>query len=322
MLCRKIREQIVLLIYDELSDEGRAGIERHVGDCSDCRVALAEERRLYALLSRRTASEPDQSLLESCRRDLMSAIVSTPEASRLHRSDRPGWFERLLASPHRLWMQARVSPASAAALLAVGFLSGFLVVGMPGLPGHPGRQADLPAVPHGESAPEAAATLTSLKALPGTDRVSLTYDTVQRRTIEGSIDEPGVRDMLLAAVQDNLNAGVRLDAIELLRRRAEDPKVREALLRALDDRNPGVRLQAIDALQEWTTRDKDVRRGVLRALLRDGNPGVRVRAVDILSGARDPQTMRAFERLAREDANDYVRLRSAEVLNAAYRQED
>ena len=60
----------------------------------------------------------------------------------------------------------------------------------------------------------------------------------------------------------------------------------------------------------------------MEALLRDRNPGVRVRAMDVLAGARGPETLPLLKRLARDDANGYVRLRSAAALEAAYRPGD
>src|SRR5207245_8900829 len=117
-----------------------------------------------------------------------------------------------------------------------------------------------------------------------------------------------IRRLLLGTLRDSLNAGLRLDAIDALRRRSGDAEVREALLRTLrEDPNAGARLKALDALQARAALDEEVRGAFLRTLTRDDNPGIRVRAIDLLAGPRDPRTLAAPARLARAHPEGPVR---------------
>ena len=306
MKCREARELILLLIYGELADAEKREVGRHVEECLPCGLALAEERRLQSILSQRAPAEPSEDLVARCRADLSAALRAETTSS-------GAWWRR--APLTALWARARFSPALAVLLLLVGFLGGFSVDrGLWPAPRRAALQAPIPEALGDE--PEAeVASLNSLSADPETGRVLLSYDTLRRTRLEGSAGDPEIRRLLVATVRDSLNAGLRLEALDALRRHTGDQEVRSALLVALqDDSNPGARLKAIEALDERAATDAEVRGAILRALLRDDNPGVRVRAVDALAGARAPETLPVMRRLAHEDPDNYVRLRSSAFL--------
>ncbi len=298
MTCAEARSLIVLLLHDELGTEEHEPVAVHLRECNACAEELAAGRRLLATLAD-PGPEPSEDLLERCRHDLSAALAREGRSA----VTVPGWRRPGLPSGG-----PRLSPAFAAGLVACGFLAGWMIFG-PGIAVF--RKAAGRAVLGGE-AEAATANVSSLVADPATDRVSLSYETLQRRSLEGSTDDPAIRRLLLATLRDSLNAGLRLDAIDALRRRSGDAEVREALLRTLrEDPNAGARLKALDALQARAALDEEVRGAFLRTLTRDDNPGIRVRAIDLLAGARDPRTLAVLERLAREDPNGYVRLRSS-----------
>lgn len=297
MGCETNRRQIVLMLCGELEQAERHGLEAHLQECAACAAALEEERRLVRLLDSIPAPGPSSDLLERCRRDLRAALeAGAPERP----SPRPWGI--------RLW------PAWAFALLAAGFLAGRLVP-VAGRPGGGGEGA----------APEAGATIANVDfrdSDPRTERISLTYDTLKRTALEGTVSDPRIRQVLLDTVRQNRNAGLRLEAIEALRRHADDREVRRALLGAVrGDDNAGARLKALEALQGRAADDPEVRGAIVQALLRDTNPGVRVRAIDALKDARGPETLAVLRRLADDDPNDYVRLRSAALVSEMLTQE-
>src|SRR5207245_1770329 len=74
----------------------------------------------------------------------------------------------------------------------------------------------------------------------------------------------------------------RLDSIDALRPKADDPQVREAMSEALrHDPNPAVRLRAIEALRGAGSAP-DVQSAILEALSDDDNSGVRIQALNAL----------------------------------------
>ena len=315
MECRIARQKILLLLYGEVDTAEEPELERHIDSCRECASEHAEERRLQAILAQRPALDPSAKLLNRCRLDLSQALQPSPTAAS---SAGATVLDRILAWPQRLWAQTRVSPAFASALLVVGFLVGSFSVGRLST-----LDAGRPAGSSGAEAPAVAHHLRTIETEPGSDVVRLGYDTSGRASVQGTIDEPGIRTLLVSTLGESVNADLRLQAIDLLRDHADDPEVRGALLRAIRaDANPAARLKALDALRDRAASDAHVRSAVTRALLKDENPGVRVRAFDALARSRNPEMMPLFERLAREDSNEYVRMRSAEVVDALYRPED
>ncbi|HEU4403655.1 MAG TPA: HEAT repeat domain-containing protein [Candidatus Polarisedimenticolia bacterium] len=293
MSCETARRQMLLLLYEEIDPGERQRLLGHVRDCAACGEALAEERRRHALLAEARPVEAPDDLLTLCRQDLSALLEREAEAP----AARHAWRWRL-------------SPVFALSLLVVGFLAGWAAPGAGVFSlGSRGRRG-------GAGGGAAVSSLSSLAADPGSGQVRLSYDTLQRTSLEGRADDPDIRRLLVGALRDSLNAGLRLDAIDALRRATGETEVREALLKTiLEDENAGARLKALEALRERAATDAEVREGMVNALLTDVNPGVRVRAVDILSRTRASDLQPVFERLSREDPNTYVRMRSAAALD-------
>ena len=103
-------------------------------------------------------------------------------------------------------------------------------------------------------------------------------------TVSGTVDDDNVKHMLIHVLQDSqrYDPDVRLDAVDLLRMRNNDPEVRSALCRAVHtDHNAAVRLKALEAL-DGAEPQNQVRQTLLDALVDDQNPGVRVEAINEL----------------------------------------
>ncbi len=123
--------------------------------------------------------------------------------------------------------------------------------------------------------------------------------------------------MLAFAAKSNYNnSGVRLDSVDMLTGKADDPQVREALTYALRyDSNPGVRLKTLDGLSKYVKQDIRVRNAVLDALLNDSNLGVRSGALQALDPVRADSSVRmALQQLAKEDPSEYIRTESQREL--------
>ena len=156
---------------------------------------------------------------------------------------------------------------------------------------------------------------------PETGAVRITLDAERRVVLEGSFDDPRIREVLLYAVKNYDNPGIRRDTLEVLGQSGNNPTVREALLYALRrDPNPGVRLEAAQALQAvaWGA---DLRQALLDALREDQNPGVRVAAVNVLVEHADENVLPVLEQMAAGDPDTYVRLTCARALRERARED-
>jgi HEAT repeat protein len=316
MDCEAARRTILLHLYGEAPEAERLAAELHAAACASCRTAAAEERRLHALCAERAPLEPSQALLERCRADLMRALDAEAGA--------PPWTARLA----QLWRQARLSPAYGLAMLLVGFLAGAVTLRAAPVEALRGR-ASQDARPAGGAAPAGATdpsgtALANVRTLepasdPAGGQVRVGVDTLQRASLEGSASDPRIRDLLVRTVRDNLNSGLRLEAIDALRTHAERDDVRQALIDAMRrDENPGARLKALDALASLAPGNPQVSGAIVDLLQKDANPGVRVRAMDTLARGRDPRLLPVMERLSREAPDAYVRMRSGDFVDAMY----
>lgn len=312
MDCEQTRAHLLLALYGEVSDADRALAARHLGACDDCRATEADERRLHAILAERAeaAADPDDDLLQHCRRGLDEALDREP-APRVR-------FAYRLRS---FWMESRLSPAFGVALAAAGFLVGVVALRLaPGLGMTPAGPAPVGAA--SVAAPPVANVL-SLETAGGSDQVRVSYDTSARQQMEGPVADPQIRALLVATVRDSLNAGIRLEAIGALTPHTAHAEVRAALLDAMRrDANAGARLRAIDALSDRVDSDAAVRQAMLDAVRGDANPGVRVRAIDFLARGRDRRFLPEMQRLAAEDPDAYVRMRSAGYVDAVQAREE
>src|SRR5208283_3033005 len=115
--------------------------------------------------------------------------------------------------------------------------------------------------------------ITSIEKEPGTDNVKVQYDKRLPESVQGSVSDPKVQDLLLYAAKSNENSGVRLNSVDALTSKADDPRVRETLM-------------ALDGLGSYVKDDIRVRNAVLEALRNDSNLGVRSGALHALDPVR------------------------------------
>jgi len=303
MNCDDLEITSPLYLYDELGAEERAAFEAHLAACAACRTRLEEARRLRRLLSQSPQPEATPELLVRCRQALDDALDH----------EQLGWRSLL-----RGWMwQFSAVPATHAVAVLTLALFGFLL----GWTLRP-RARSLPPVAPGATASSFVGPdlgdvrirhISEVAPDPQSGGVRITLDAERRVTLEGSLDDPRIRQVLVDTMRGYDNPGIRRDTLDALRTQRDNPAVRTALLYALrHDANAGMRLEALKTARgmQW---DPDVRQALLGALEQDANPGVRVAAVDALvehaqEEGMNETVMPVLLKLAASDQNPYVRL--------------
>jgi hypothetical protein len=329
---------------EELEGPEHDRLSAHLAQCPSCSESLEREKELLALLAENHA-EPDAALLASCRAGLTDALDREEEGGWLRRA-----FGRLLPVS---WFTPR--PAwSAAVLLLIGFSVGVLA---PRLLRHPenlnaraNSNTQAAATTDSESAQNApadssdanpsgnvasapldlrTADVAGIDVLPadGVDdspRVELQLRSQQPVTVSGTVNNDDVKDVLLGVLRngERFCPDVRLDAVDLLRARNNDPDVRAALCHTVrNDRNAAVRLKALEALDGAEPQDI-VQQTLLSALVDDDNPGVRIEAINELRelaakgrvSSNDGHMLSVLRDRMQKDPNTYIRLQSAQVI--------
>jgi hypothetical protein len=306
MKCEWVKENLLLYVYDEVPDDARYELEQHVTRCTNCAAELQSLRHFRTAVSLPVIEEPSPNLLAASRMRLQEAL----ETAEQHR-----FWRRLIIDPAAWLQQMRFSPALAAILLIAGFAGGIGATYkmIPTIHNVPGTTTSSVIEQPNESS---ISGIRSISQEPGSNQVSIQYDTVSTQQTQGSLNDSRIQQLLLFAARNNYNSGVRMDSVDLLTQHPNDPHVREALTYALRyDSNPGVRLKALDGLGPFVKDDVRVRDAVLEALMSDSNPGVRTEAFHLIEPVRADSSVRiVLQKLAADDHNQYIRSQARTLL--------
>ncbi len=289
--CRTYRKQLVLFASGDLSGDEERELRAHVQACPACNAELEQLRLFLRRIEERRPFVADQRLLQECRRELQDRL-------RLERlSRRPlAW-----TTP---WQGLRpvLAGATSVALVIAGLLAGRYL-----FPVHP--QA-----PERETFAEPAAlALRGLAYDPETQEVELQLGST---LIKGPASDPRIRAFLVHTLSQTDNPGLRLRMVKALAAPpVVDEEVEAALIAAMEkDANTGVRLQAIRVLKEFPLT-RPIKQALIRVLLNDRNPSLRKEAIDALSArAYDPEIAPTLRGLAQSDTSVYVRRKAGMAL--------
>jgi hypothetical protein len=293
--CLEARAQLDLLLYGELSFDEEDRVETHLESCGECRAALEREKALHAAFDG-VAIDPAPSLLRECRADLAARL----NLEHLGPQPHVGWWDRFT---HMLTGGPGVMlrPVGAMALVAVGFFGAKVV--------NTGSLVNV----------SQAGMARVRDVRPSADgRVQITVDETRQRIVSGGLDDQPIRELLMEAIRDPNDPGLRADSVDLLNTRAQSADVRDALVYTLQhDQNIGVRFKAIEGLKAFA-REPEVRSALSETLLSDSNPGIRTQAIDLLiqgSGENlDRQVIGTLQQLMLREDNAGVRQRCQRVL--------
>jgi hypothetical protein len=236
------------------------------------------------------------------------------------------WYDRLSQRMLNNFAILQTAPVAVCLLLVVGAGAGILG----GYEFAQGRAAQLagrtpnPKTPSIIEQPAAEITnISSIVRQPNSEMVEVRYNQIVPQQMEGSLDDPKIRELLMLASENSASAGVRDDSVGLLAAECraghscQAAGIRDALMVVLRyDKNSGVRLKALDGLEPYVAADTRVRDAVLEALLNDADPRIRTKAVDILEPVEaDTSVRQVLHTVATSDQNPHLRTVSREVLN-------
>jgi hypothetical protein len=179
------------------------------------------------------------------------------------------------------------------------------------------------AAPVADTTPAEITSISSIVRRPNSEMVEVRYNQVVPQQMEGSLDDPKVRELLMLASENATSANVRDDSVGLLAAECraghscQAAGIRDALMVVLRyDKNAGVRLKALDGLEPYVAADTRVRDAVLEALMNDADPQIRSEAVNILEPVEaDTSVRQVLHTVANSDENPHIRTVSREVLS-------
>ncbi len=316
MKCEMARQRIVLAVYSELPDEFDGSLDRHLTSCEECRRELNALRALDQYLALHPVIEPSPNLLAQSRMQLDEALDQIPPH---------GFLTRLRSNLYSWVSHAQSAPALMTLLLGVGFLAGNLTFRY-----QAAHEPKLPVTTTTANPLQGAVTsVTGISPTPNPEIVEVKYNWVTPQTMQGSLDSPEIRQILMAGMRMDADPALRQRSVNLIANECKvghscaeekDGKgIRGALLVSLRyDKDAGVRMKALEGLQRYIGQDQRVRDAVLEALLHDKSAEVRTAAIDLLTPVRSDASVRQVLRtVSTQDENPYIRTVSYHALQGA-----
>jgi len=266
--------------------------------------------------------EPAANLVARSRMRLEEALDALPPMR---------WYERLSQRMMNGFASLQAAPVAAGLLLLVGTGAGCMggyeysqsraahAAAAAAALNHAGQSSP---VQQAAAGPAEIANISSIVREPNSQVVEVRYNQVVPQRIEGSLDDPAIRQLLMLASENSASAGVRDDSVGLLAAECraghscQAAGIRDALMVALRyDKNEGVREKALKGLEPYVSEDSRVRDAVLEALLNDGDPRIRTAAINILEPVEgDTSVRQVLHTVAYSDQNPQIRTVSREVL--------
>ena len=353
MNCTEIHEKVLLAAYGELPDDETHAMQQHLSNCADCREEQEQLRALKVLAAAMPVLEPSPNLVARSRTRLEEALDALPPKR---------WYDRLADWMTRTATGLQSAPVAACLLLVAGAGLGSLggyefaerhaaAIAANNAPNDEAKTADAAlrvvkteADPASQTQPlqvnsvstvQAAsnvfpgevASISGITRKPNSNVVEVSYNQSQPKKVQGTLEDPQIRQLLMLASQNGASPSVRDDSVGLLAAACRSGRgclgastqnrdIRDALMVSLRyDRSSEVRRKALDGLQPFVSEDMQVRNAVLEALQNDPDARIRTEAISMLEPVEaDTSVRQVLSTVAQSDENSHIRTASRVVL--------
>ncbi|MCZ6777177.1 MAG: HEAT repeat domain-containing protein [Ignavibacteria bacterium] len=313
------KEWLQLLLYNELNEDQRITLEKHLDSCSGCRTELEDLKKFHSVLVQHKSIEPSEQLLTEARQELRGAL-------RIERSRRSFW-ERLFSDAFRPILPEYKVAFAGVATLALG-----MVIGYYAFSHDRSEQVILEQAPMADSFMDGDTRISNVRFIDSDasdGEIEFTFEASAPVRIKGSMNDGQVQRVLFHALLNEKNPGVRLHSLNAISTQAltvPDREVKAALILALtSDENPGVRKEALRVLQSFPF-DSEIKQAFLHVLMRDDNSGLRIAAINSLDSAltegrgADEELLKVLTEKMQSDKNNYIRTRATTFLREVKQQ--
>jgi hypothetical protein len=322
MNCELAHEWIVTAAYGELADEKVHELQRHLSECTECRKDQEQLQAMKVLADVLPVQEPGPNLVARSRLRLDEALDALPPMR---------WYELLMQRFLNSVAGLQAAPMAAGLLLVAGIGAGSLGGYEFALSRAAHAAVNTPiATTYQPPAPQpvppniaTVASVSSITRMPGSEMVEVEYNQLVPQHLEGSLDDPEIRQLLMLATENASSAGVRDDSVGLLAAECRAGHsclaagIRDALMVALRyDKSARVREKALEGLQPYVAEDIRVRNAVLEALLNDSDPHIRTESINLLEPVEaDTSVRQVLYSVSTSDDNPQIRNVSRQVLS-------
>ncbi|TFB13248.1 HEAT repeat domain-containing protein [Candidatus Marinimicrobia bacterium MT.SAG.4] len=309
----KLKEEVLLYLYGELSEEDKLSFEEDLAKYDNLRKIYEAEKKNHEFFSLSTEKEISDSLLQDSRSELRRRLKEENNSSLTDSSASGGLLHLLFGSPSKI--------VAALSMLTFGILLGkFVSIQIDfdnGIEVHQ-LTSSIEGIISNELLGSADMEIADMKIVAydaESQEITLSIDAVTSVAIRGNISNHKIQTILAAALQSDLGPSIRLKSVDLLQMNIGNIEIVNALIYALkNDDNPGVRLKAVEALGPYSD-NSDVKEALLNTLKFDQNAGVRIQAILALKDNKDPKVLEVLKQKMESDENEYIRDQSRESVS-------
>jgi hypothetical protein len=302
------KEKLQMYFFDELSSKEKVEMEYHIKNCNECSNELKELHQLRSFLSLKKQNVSD-TLLDEARSELKTRIRIEKNKKSLR--------SRFIEFKGNINFLQPAYVFSSIAFVAAGVFAGYLLFKSP---------AEIIAPDINLSAVEENIKINNVKFIDSDasdGEVEFIFDAVKQVHVKGNIKDEEVRSVLMFAMLNEDNPGVRLNTLNFINEIKSgqiDPEVKAAVMAVVKyDNNPGVRREAF-ALLKKLPFDDEIKNTYLHVLMNDSVSGLRIEAINGLFNAAQngelftQDELSVFKQKMHGDDNSYIRLRAQTVL--------
>ena len=326
MNCELAHERIVTAAYGELADDQAHELERHIAGCEECHKEREQVLLVKTLAGLNPPLDPSPNLVARARLRLEEALDAIPPRR---------WYERWGEKIVNNFASLQSAPVAAMLLLIVGAGAGTLgeyeyaqARAARAALNRTVAAAAPAALPQDQPAaePAALANIASVSGIvhqPNSEIVDVSYNQLVPRHMQGTLDDPQIRQLLVMASEDSTPTDIRDNSVTLLASECraghscQPAGIREALMLTLRyDKSAAVREKALEGLQPYVAEDERVRNALLEAVLYDGDPRIRSNAISLLEPVdADTSVRQVLYSVSNSDNNPQIRNVSRQVLS-------
>lgn len=309
----KLREEVLLYLYGELSEKDKLSFEEDLSKYDNLRKIYEAEKKNHEFFSLSSEKEIPESLLQESRSELRRRLKEEKYSSLTDSSALRGLFNLLFGSPSKTVV--------ALSMLTFGILLGkFVSIQVDfdnGVEVHR-LTSSIEGIISNELLGSQEMEIADLKIVAydaESEEITLSVDAVTSVAIRGNISNHKIQTILAAALQSDLGPSIRLKSVDLLQMNIGNIEILKAFIYALkNDNNPGVRLKAVEALGPHSDNSA-VKEALLNTLKFDQNAGVRIQAILALKDNKDPKVLEVLKQKMESDENEYIRDQSREFVS-------
>jgi hypothetical protein len=315
---RKYEEILYLFSAGEADEEQKRIINEHLLSCNSCREELKYYYRLNEQLTPLASAGVSDDLLLKARTKLRERISVEHKRKSL--------FSRISDTVSFFFNDNYKYVLNGALSAAAGIIIGFFVFKgenvQPVFAPDSGTEISTASSVY----PDETSGIRNIRLIdadPSDDHIEFSFEAVRQVNVSGNINDEKIRSVLMYAMMNGNNPGVRLNSLNLLKTSDNvdyDSEVKEAIISAVKyDDNPGVRREAMKVLKTIPF-DQDVKRSYLYVILNDSSSALRIDAINQLlevssKGADlNKEDRDLFKDKLLDDENSYIRLRAKTIL--------